>query len=108
MTLPLKLISRDEVPGQLMLREVGGARGEMARGISVDTVGGMLGLSNRLETGATTSKSASLAIAEVAALQTGQKCDAGGPGLRSAQEWNWAPRNTTARSSAKSAILVVW
>lgn len=76
----------------------------MARGISVDTAGGALGLSNRSETCATSSKRASLAIAEVVALQTGQKCEEAGAALRSAQEWNCAPRKTTPRSSANTAI----
>jgi hypothetical protein len=71
-------------------------------------VSGTLGLSNRLETGATSNESASLAIADIVALQTGQECEEAGAVRRSAQEWNWAPRKTTARSKAKSAIRDVW
>jgi hypothetical protein len=59
----------------------------MARGISEDKISVTLGLSSRLETGATTSNKEALAIAEVVALQTGQRCDEqSGAALRSAQK----------------------
>jgi hypothetical protein len=70
-----------------MLPKRGGARGEMARGISEDKISGTPGLSSRLETGATTSNKEALAIAEVVALQTGHRCDEqSDAALRSAQE----------------------
>ena len=87
-----------------MLLQTGGARGEMARGISEDKMSRTPGLSSLLETGATASNNASLAIAEVVAQQTGQKWEEAGAALMSAQKWNWAPRKTTARSRAKTAI----
>jgi type IV secretory pathway TrbL component len=72
---------------QAILPEMGGARGEMARGISEDKMSGTPGLSSRSETGATTNNKEALAIAEVVALQTGQRCDEqSGAALRSAQE----------------------
>ena len=69
-----------------MLPERGGARGEMARGISEDKISGTPGLSSRSETGATTSNKEALAIAEVVALQTGQRCEESDAALRSAQK----------------------
>ena len=92
-----------------MLPEVGGARGEIARGMCVDRLSWAPGLSNRWETGATTSSRAWAAIAELVALQTGQKCEAAGAAVRSAQKWNCAPRKMTANSSAKTAVReVLW
>lgn len=44
------------------------------------------GLSNRLETGATTNNNASVAMTDVVVLQTGQKCDEAEAPLRSAQK----------------------
>jgi hypothetical protein len=59
----------------------------MALGISEDKMSRALGLSSRLETGATTSNKETLAIADVVALQTGQRCEEqSGAALRSAQE----------------------
>ena len=70
-----------------MLPERGGARGEMARGISEDKMSGTPGLSTRSETGATTNNKEALAIAEVVALQTVQRCEEqSGAALRSTQE----------------------
>lgn len=76
----------------------------MARGMSEDKMSGAPGLSSRLEAGATTSNNDSLAIAEVVALQTGQRWDESEAALRSAQKWNCAARKTTAKSRAKTAI----
>jgi hypothetical protein len=59
-----------------MLPQMGGARGEMARGISADKMTGIPELSSQSETGATTSNNDSPTIAEVVALQTGQRCAA--------------------------------
>jgi hypothetical protein len=86
MTLPLSDFREMRSRGQRMLLEVGGARGEMALGMSVDKASRAPGLSNRWETGATTSNSASVAIAEVVALQTGQKCEEAGAALTSLQK----------------------
>jgi len=69
-----------------MLPEMGGARGEMARGMSAGKMTRMPGVSSRLEAGATTSNNDSLAIAEVVALQTGQRCEESDAALRSAQK----------------------
>ncbi len=87
-----------------MLPEVGGARGEIARGMSVDRLSWAPGLSNRREAGATTSSRAWAATAELVALQTGQKCEAAGAAVTSAQKWNCAPKKMTARSRAKVRI----
>jgi hypothetical protein len=69
-----------------MLLEMGGARGEMARGMSENKISRTPGLSSRLDTGATTGNNDSLAIAEVVALQTGQRCEEAGAALKSAQK----------------------
>lgn len=45
---------------------------------------------------------------EAAAEQTGQICELAGPGLMSAQKWNWAPRKRTARRRAKITTLLRW
>jgi hypothetical protein len=47
---------------------------------------GTPGFSSRLETGAITSNNDSLIMAEVVALQTGQRCEESGDALRSAQK----------------------
>jgi len=54
--------------------------------MSVDKAGRVPGLSNRPETGAMTSDSASLAIADIVVLHTGQKCEEAGAARKSAQE----------------------
>lgn len=68
-----------------MPRGFGGARGEIAGGMSVDKAGRVPGLSNRPETGAMTSDTASLAIADIVVLHTGQKCEEDGAARKSAQ-----------------------
>src|SRR6266436_3355711 len=72
--------------------------------MSIDKASRAPRLSNRSEAGATVSNGASVAIAEVVALQTGQKCEEAGAAVELAQKWNCAPRKKTARSSAKTAI----
>ena len=70
----------------------------------VDRLSWAPGLSNRRETGATTSSRAWAAIAELAALQTGQIWEAAGGADDSAQEWNCAPRKMNARIKARLRI----
>jgi hypothetical protein len=90
-----------------MLPAVGGARGEIALGISDEGITGRPALSNWLLTGATTnSNNDSLAIAEAVALQTGQKSEEAGDPLRSAQKWNCAPRKITASNRAKRGVAI--
>jgi len=52
----------------------------------VDKMSGTPGFSSRLETGAITSNNDSLIMAELVALQTGQKCEEAGAALRSVQK----------------------
>jgi hypothetical protein len=54
--------------------------------MSVDKASRVPGLSNRSEPGAITSNSASLAIADIVVLHTGQKCEEAGAARKSAQE----------------------
>src|SRR5256885_106347 len=87
-----------------MPKEVGGARGEIAGGISVNMASRTMGPSRRSETGAIISDIVSVAIAELVALHTGHMWEEAGAALKSAQKWNCAPRKTAAKSSAKRAI----
>src|SRR5712692_11141577 len=84
-----------------MLPKEGGARGEMARGISDDAARVWLRFSKRCEIDATAISSAGVVTAELAALQTGHMWEEAGPEVRSAQKWNCAPRKIIARSTAK-------
>ena len=49
----------------------------------------------------------SVATAEPALEQTGQKCEADGVSVRSVQKWNCTPRKMTARSNANMRIRCV-
>jgi hypothetical protein len=75
----------------------------MARGMWVEMPRRKPRVSNGLATGRGAIEKECATIAELAALQTGQKWEeAADPAVRSAQKWNWAPRKMTARSRARA------
>ena len=72
----------------------------MERGLWLETTRAMRRVSKRLATGKGAMEGEWATTAELAALQTGQKWESGAV-FRSAQKWNCAPRNMTARSKAR-------
>ena len=60
--------------------------------------------SSRFVTGTTAMTGDCVATSEAAVEQTGQRWEADGVAVKSAQRWNCAPRKITPRSSAKMRI----
>ena len=60
-------------------------------------------VSNRWVTGAMTSSSVCIAMAELVALHTGQECEESVP-FMSAQKWNCMPRKASATTMAKMVV----
>ncbi len=87
-----------------MLPKVGGARGEMERGMWIEAPRQKPRVSKRLASRRGAIEKEWVATAELAALQTGQTWEEAGPAVKSAQKWNCAPRKMTASSKANVRV----
>ncbi len=79
----------------------GGARGDVEGGTAEDTEATKGTTSSRFVIGTMAILGDCAATTEPAVEQTGQRCEADGPAVKSVKKWNWAPRKMTPRSNAK-------